>query len=147
MNNKHHGSCHCGDVKFEVVVDATKASRCNCSVCVRLGAATSIVKPEALTVISDEAGLASFSRFPEIANRYFCKRCHVFVFSRGHLEELGGDFVSVNLNTLEGFDPGEVTFQYWDGRHDNWQAGTRDKPWPVRRADAAASRAESAAAS
>lgn len=105
--------------------------------CVRLGAATSIVKPEAFELKSDDAKLASFTRFPEIGTRFFCARCHVFVFSRGHLKELGGDFVSVNLNTIEGFDPSEATFDYWDGRHDNWQAGTRDRPWPVR-AEAAA---------
>ena len=23
------------------------------------------------------------------------------------------------------------TLRYWDGRHDNWYAGTRDEPWPI----------------
>ena len=44
---------------------------------------------------------------------------------------LGGDFVSVNLNCLDSFDPATVKTIYWDGRHDNWQAGPRDQPWPV----------------
>jgi hypothetical protein len=39
--------------------------------------------------------------------------------------------VSVNFNCLEDIDVGDVTLQYWDGRHDNWQAGTRSTPWPV----------------
>jgi hypothetical protein len=138
---KHHGSCHCGDVQYEVVVDPTEVSRCNCSVCTRLGVASSIVKPAAFTLLSEQSTLASFSRFPEIANRYFCARCHVFVFSKGHLEEVGGDFVSVNLNTIDGFDPLDVTFTYWDGRHDNWAAGPRPTPWPVVRRDADANAA------
>ena len=138
MNNddknpsKHHGSCHCGDVKYEVVIDPTQASRCNCSVCTKLGVTTSIVKPDAFTLLVDESTLASFTRFPEIANRYFCKRCHVLVFGKGHLEEVGGDFVSVNLNTIDDFDPLQASFVYWDGRHDNWQAGPRPTPWPVK---------------
>lgn len=132
----HQGGCHCGDVRYEAVVEPARASRCNCSVCVRLGAATQVVKPDALTLLVDEAALASFSRFPEIGSRYFCRRCHVFVFSRGTLAELGGAFVSVNLNTLDGFDPSLATFEYWDGRHDNWQAGPRPAPWPVRLAAA-----------
>ncbi|HEY0709548.1 MAG TPA: GFA family protein [Polyangia bacterium] len=129
--SQHHGRCHCGDVTYAVVVDPTQGSRCNCSVCTKLGVTTSIVKPEAFTLLSDEATLASFSRFPEIANRFFCKRCHVFLFSKGHLEEVGGDFVSVNLNTLDDFDPLDVTVVHWDGRHNNWSAGPRPTPWPV----------------
>jgi hypothetical protein len=89
------------------------------------------VKPEAFKLLSDEAKLASFSRAPEVANRFFCARCHVFCFGEGHLAELGGDFVSVNLNTLDGFDPSLASKVYWDGRHDNWHAGTRPTPWPV----------------
>ena len=128
----HRGSCHCGDVQYQAVIDPTHASRCNCSVCTKYGATTNIIKPDAFTLLSDEAGLASFSRFPEIASRFFCKRCHTYVFSKGHLEQIGGAYVSVNLNTIEDFDPLDATFVYWDGRHNNWQAGTRDTPWPVK---------------
>ncbi|HEY0715697.1 MAG TPA: GFA family protein [Polyangia bacterium] len=137
--SKHHGTCHCGDVHFEVLVDPRQASRCNCSVCTKLGVTTSIVKPDAFTLLSDESGLASFSRFPEVANRYYCKRCHIYLFAKGYLEEVGGAFVSVNLNTIDGFDPLDAAFVYWDGRHDNWAAGPRSTPWPVhQQADAQA---------
>ncbi len=31
---KHTGGCHCGKVRFEVELDASKGgSRCNCSIC------------------------------------------------------------------------------------------------------------------
>jgi hypothetical protein len=129
---KHQGSCHCGDVRYEVELDASQGSRCNCTVCTKYGSTGSNVKPAAFTLLTDEAGLASFSRFPEIASRYFCRRCHTLLFGKGHLAELGGDFVSVNLNTLDGHDLGTATtLGYWDGRHDNWQAGMRPTPWPV----------------
>jgi len=39
--------------------------------------------------------------------------------------------VSVNLNTLDDVDPRDVKVIYWDGRHDNWQAGPRDIAWPI----------------
>jgi len=54
----------------------------------------------------------------------------VTCFGRGHLAELGGDFVSINLNCLDGVELSELKVMYWDGRHDNW-AGARDEPWPV----------------
>lgn len=29
---KHTGGCHCGAVRFEVMVDTSAGSRCNCSI-------------------------------------------------------------------------------------------------------------------
>jgi hypothetical protein len=57
--------------------------------------------------------------------------CGVHCFARGHLDVLGGDYVSVNLNALDGVDVDDGKVVYWDGRHDNWQAGPRNKPWPT----------------
>jgi hypothetical protein len=131
-SKKHSGGCNCGDVRYEVVVDAGAATSCNCSICTRLGLLGAIVKPEAFTLLSDQSKLASYSRAPDIANRYFCAHCHVCCFGKGSLPQLGGAFVSVNMNTLDDFDPAEARLSHWDGRHDNWAAGTRPKPWPVR---------------
>lgn len=127
----HAGGCNCGDVRYEATVDAGTASSCNCTICTRLGVLGAVVKPEAFRLLSDETRLASYSRAPEIANRFFCARCHVFLFGKGHLAELGGDFVSINLNTLDDFDPSLARIVHWDGRHDNWNAGTRPTPWPI----------------
>jgi len=49
----------------------------------------------------------------------------------GHLDVLGGDYVSINLNSLDDFDLSRTQLAYWDGRHNNWQAGPRSTPWPV----------------
>jgi hypothetical protein len=133
---KHHGSCFCGDVQFEVEVDLSKGSRCNCTICTKLGGVGSIVKPAAFTLLGPESKLASFTRTPEIACRFFCARCHIYCFGKGHLEMLGGDFVSVNLNCVDGFDVSGAALIHWDGRHDNWSAGPRPSPWPITAAQA-----------
>jgi hypothetical protein len=127
----HHGSCLCGDVQFQVELDATRGSRCNCTPCTKFGAVGSLVKPAAFELLSAEASLGAFSRMPEVSTRYFCARCHTYCFSRGHLEVLGGDFVSVNLNCIDGFDVSRAELIHWDGRHDNWSAGPRPTPWPL----------------
>lgn len=129
--NKHHGTCHCGDVEFEVEVDLNQGSQCNCTLCARLGSTGAIVKPPAFKLLADESKLASYARNADIGTRYFCARCHVYCFGRGHLEMLGGDFVSVNLNCVDGFDLSKATLIHWDGRHDNWQAGPRPTRWPL----------------
>jgi hypothetical protein len=70
----------------------------------------------------------------KISGRYFCRHCGIHCFGRGTLAEVGGDFVSVNLNCVEGLDPAALKIVYWDGRHNNWEAGPRDRPWPIHRA-------------
>lgn len=128
---KHTGGCHCGKVRFAVEIDATQGSRCNCSICTKLGQLGGIVKPAAFELTSDAAALGQYAWGAKISTRYFCKECGVFCFGRGHLAEVGGDFVSVNLNCLDDIDPRDVSVVYWDGRNDNWQAGPADKPWPI----------------
>jgi hypothetical protein len=127
----HKGSCHCGAVKFEVRIDATSGSRCNCTVCNKVGALSAIVKPEAFRLLSGEPSLSFYEWGGKTAKRYFCKSCGVTCFSRGHLEQVGGDYVSVNFNALDDVDPADVKVTYWDGRHNNWQGGARDTPWPI----------------
>jgi hypothetical protein len=127
---KHIGSCHCGDVRFEVDIDASTGSRCNCSVCTKTSVTGGVVKPAAFVLLSDESKLATYEWASKMSKRYFCKRCGVHCFGRGHLEQLGGDFVSVNLNCLDDIDVRDLSLIFWDGRHDNWQAGPRKEPWP-----------------
>lgn len=128
---KHAGSCHCGAVKFEATVDTTAGGSCNCSICTKLGAVTGIVKPDAFRLLSGEKNLSFYEWGGKTAKRYFCKTCGITCFSRGFLEQIGGDYVSVNFNALDDVDPADVKVSYWDGRHNNWQAGMRDKPWPI----------------
>jgi hypothetical protein len=129
--SKHLGSCHCGVVRFAVEVDATKGTRCNCTVCMKLGSTNAIVKPAAFTLLAGEASLGVYEWGGKIAKRYFCTTCGAHAFARGHLAQLGGDYVSVSLNCLDDIDVAEVAVGHWDGRHNNWQAGQRSTPWPI----------------
>ena len=73
----------------------------------------------------------SYAWAAKISTRYFCKTCGIYTHAKGHLEILGGDYVSVNLNCLDDFDVNAIEVAHWDGRHDNWMAGMRDTPWPT----------------
>jgi hypothetical protein len=128
---KRTGTCHCGAVRFEVTVDASRGSRCNCSICSKLAQTGAIVKPEAFALLQGEGDLSTYAWGGKTATRYFCKHCGVHCFGRGNLPQLGGDYVSINLNALDDIDPREVKVVYWDGRHNNWQAGPRDTAWPI----------------
>lgn len=130
---KHAGGCHCGAVRFEVEYDVKSGgARCNCSICNRLGATTTIVKPSAFVLLSGKESLATYEWGGKTGQRKFCKVCGVHCFGPGYLEQVGGDYVSVNLNCLDDVDPNDLApLIYWDGRHNNWQAGPRNTPWPI----------------
>jgi hypothetical protein len=49
----------------------------------------------------------------------FCRQCGVRPFSRGYVEQIGGDFVSVQLSTLDDVTPAELVaapVKYSNGR-------------------------------
>ena len=131
----YRGSCHCGAVRFEAKLDLSQgATRCNCTICTKLNALGGIVKPHAFALLAGEDSLSAYEWGHKVSKRFFCKHCGVYCFGRGYLDVLGGAFVSINYNTLDDIDPSELKVGYWDGRHDNWQAGMRDTPWPIRSA-------------
>ncbi|HEY3500358.1 MAG TPA: GFA family protein [Polyangiaceae bacterium] len=130
---KFSGHCHCGAVRFEVELPTElRGSRCNCSICTRTAVTSAIVKPEAFELREGAAQLGAYAWGARISTRYFCKECGVHCYGKGFLEAVGGDYVAVNLNCVEGIDVGELEVMHWDGRNDNWQAGPRNSPWPVR---------------
>lgn len=132
-NTKHTGGCHCGAVRFEVETDLAKGvSRCNCTVCTKRGATGHIVKPDAFRLTAGDKDLGVYQWGTKVGSYHFCKHCGINVYGSGSIPELGGEFVSVNVNCLDEVDPSLLQTIYWDGRHDNWQAGPRNEPWPVK---------------
>jgi hypothetical protein len=133
QGRKFSGNCHCGAVRFEVELPADlRGSRCNCSICSRTAVTSAIVKPAAFELREGASALQSYAWGARISTRYFCKECGVHCYGKGFLEAVGGDYVAVNLNCVEGLEVSELEIMHWDGRHNNWQAGPRNSPWPVR---------------
>lgn len=128
----HSGSCHCGAVRFEAELDlGAGATRCNCSVCMKVGSTNFTLKPSAFRLLAGAESISEYRVGASPNSRAFCKQCGVHVFGQGHVEQMGGAFVSVNVNTLDGVELSSLKIQYWDGRHNNWAAGMRPEPWPM----------------
>src|SRR4029453_1397629 len=85
---RHRGSCHCGLLRFEGEADLrTGASRCNCTICTKIGIPGFVVKPAAFTLLTPEAELGTYEWGLKTGRRFFCKVCGIHGFVRGHLPE------------------------------------------------------------
>ena len=99
----YKGSCHCGDVRFEV----TKAEPidrlidCNCSICAKKGILHCPVQVEDFRLLSDEGTVALYQFGSGDARHQFCPRCgiHVFGRPRNHPERY-----TVNARCLDDYE-------------------------------------------
>ncbi len=129
MKTTHQGSCHCGAIRFTATVDLSTVTKCNCTVCTKLAMLGCLAKPDDVVLTAGEP--AYYEWGGKVAKRYFCRNCGTHCFGKGYLEEIGGAFASVNVNTLDDVDPHTMSPIHWDGRHNNWEAGPRPTPWPI----------------
>src|SRR3954462_4512994 len=98
----YRGSCHCGAVKFEAVLDlkGKGTTRCNCSYCTKLGYWGCSTKPDKFRLLSGQESLGDYSK-SDWGHHRFCTVCAIQTHTRGDLHEYGGPYVSVNVRVLD----------------------------------------------
>ena len=112
----YQGGCHCGEVRFQVIVDRWEVQDCNCSICRQKGFLHLIVPPEKFTLLKGQDVLTTYTFNKHIAKHYFCRICgiHSFYRPRSH-----PNYVDVNIRCLDGDVISQFQVKPFDGA--NWE--------------------------
>lgn len=117
-SNPLHGSCHCGALRLTLPSWPEKATRCNCSICRRLGGLWGYFEFGSVTIDGHPEQTDGYIWGDRTLRTVRCRTCGVAT----HWEPLApkpGDRHGVNLNN---FDPAlvqTVTVRHFDGA-DTW---------------------------
>ncbi len=112
------GGCHCGAVRFRVVLPPkVEVRRCNCSICEMTGYVHLTVPDKDFELLRGAKSLQEYRFNTGTARHLFCGKCGIksFYVPRSH-----PDCYSVNLNCLDLPAGIEVEWGEFDGR--NWEA-------------------------
>ena len=113
MNYK--GSCHCGNVAFEVEGEIKGVLSCNCSMCQRRGSLLWFVPRADLRVTTPESNASTYMFNKHVIKHRFCSVCGIHPYGEGKGPD-GSEMAAVNVRCIEGIDLAPIPVQHYDGR-------------------------------
>jgi hypothetical protein len=81
----HTGSCHCGEVSFEVEGDPQQVMECNCSHCSRKGFLLWFVPRAQFKLLRGADNVTAYKFNKHIIAHQFCKTCGCQPFAYGKI--------------------------------------------------------------
>jgi hypothetical protein len=111
----HKGSCHCGQISFEVEGIVEKVIECNCSHCSRKGYLLWFVPRAQLKLKMPESALSTYTFNRHVIKHHFCPTCGCAPFGFGVMPD-GTQTAAVNARCLEDIDLASLKREFVDGR-------------------------------
>jgi hypothetical protein len=111
----HTGSCHCGQVRFQVEGEVDSALACNCSMCSRKGSLLWFVPREKLQLLTPEDAASTYVFHKHMIRHRFCPTCGIHPYAEAAGPD-GTKMAAINLRALENFDLASVPVKQFDGR-------------------------------
>ena len=110
----YKGSCHCGNIAFEVEGEIKDAMACNCSICQRKGSLLWFVPRDKMRLTSEQhVGTYTFNK--HVIKHHFCQTCGIHPYAEAK-DPKGNPTAAINIRCLEGIDLGSIPVKHFDGR-------------------------------
>lgn len=111
----HKGSCHCGQVAFEVDGEPVNVLACNCSMCARRGSLLWFVPRDKLRLLTPEENASTYQFNKHVIKHRFCPICGIHPYGEG-VDPAGNRMAAVNVRCLEDIDFSTLPVEHFDGR-------------------------------
>ncbi len=111
----YQGSCHCGQVAYEVEGEIQGALACNCSMCQRKGSLLWFVPRAQFRLRTPEDAAATYTFNKHVIQHRFCPTCGIHPYAEG-VDPKGNPMAAINLRCIEGLDLATIPVQHYDGR-------------------------------
>lgn len=111
---KYSGSCHCGNVKFEVEMDISEVISCNCSICSKKGILMAFAPEPNFKLLKSDA-LKDYQFGKKNIHHEFCGNCGIHAFGHGKNPK-GEAMRAINVRCLDDVDPASFPVKFFDGK-------------------------------
>jgi hypothetical protein len=112
---KYTGSCHCGNIKFEIETELTGGVACNCSICSRKGTLLTFVPSTQFQLLTPYENITTYTFNKHVIKHKFCVICGVQCFGEG-TDPKGNAVVAVNIRCLDNIDLETIPVHNYDGK-------------------------------
>ena len=110
----HAGSCHCGQVAFEVKGEFPGAMVCNCSYCRRSANMLAFTTPDNFHLTTPQKDVSTYLFGKQVISHFFCANCGISTHGSGVGPD-GKRMVAVNLRCVPDIDLEHLEIQKFDG--------------------------------
>jgi hypothetical protein len=111
----YKGSCHCGEIAFEVEGELAQVTQCNCSICTKRGFLMWFVPRANLHLAKPVENISTYTFNKHIIKHHFCSNCGCAPFGEGTGPN-GVEMAAINARCLDDVDLTALTVNQFDGR-------------------------------
>lgn len=111
----YQGSCHCGQIAFEVEGELSKVMSCNCSICQRKGTLMWFVPTQAMTLLTPREAMKTYTFHKHKIKHYFCPNCGIHPYGEA-VAPNGQEMAAINVRCLENVDLAVLEIDEFNGR-------------------------------